>query len=103
MSAAVVAARSGAGNVAGRKGRVTGFLGPNGAGKTTTIRVILGLDNPTAGMLKQGKAGLTRRRHHMKRLRTDVVAVAPLGGGPHRLPVLPRINSCFGCRLQFVG
>jgi len=28
---------------------VTGFLGPNGAGKTTTMRVILGLDAPTAG------------------------------------------------------
>lgn len=30
-------------------GVVTGFLGPNGAGKTTTMRMILGLDNPTAG------------------------------------------------------
>jgi ABC-2 type transport system ATP-binding protein len=32
-----------------RPGVVTGFLGPNGAGKTTTMRLILGLDNPTAG------------------------------------------------------
>jgi ABC-2 type transport system ATP-binding protein len=32
-----------------RPGRVTGFLGPNGAGKTTTMRMILGLDRPTAG------------------------------------------------------
>ena len=30
-------------------GRVTGFLGPNGAGKTTTLRVIAGLDRPSAG------------------------------------------------------
>jgi len=30
-------------------GRVTGFLGPNGAGKSTTMRMILGLDVPTAG------------------------------------------------------
>jgi ABC-2 type transport system ATP-binding protein len=30
-------------------GLVTGFLGPNGAGKTTTMRLILGLDYPTAG------------------------------------------------------
>jgi ABC-2 type transport system ATP-binding protein len=30
-------------------GRVTGFLGPNGAGKSTTMRMVLGLDNPTAG------------------------------------------------------
>jgi len=32
-----------------RPGQVTGFLGPNGAGKTTTMRMILGLDRPTAG------------------------------------------------------
>ncbi len=32
-----------------RPGLVTGFLGPNGAGKSTTMRVILGLDKPTAG------------------------------------------------------
>ncbi|MCU7821901.1 ABC transporter ATP-binding protein [Kitasatospora sp. DSM 101779] len=30
-------------------GRVTGFLGPNGAGKSTTLRMVLGLDRPTAG------------------------------------------------------
>lgn len=31
-------------------GVVTGFLGPNGAGKSTTMRMILGLDRPTAGV-----------------------------------------------------
>jgi len=30
-------------------GVVTGFLGPNGADKSTTMRMILGLDAPTAG------------------------------------------------------
>ncbi|QAY73852.1 ATP-binding cassette domain-containing protein [Agromyces protaetiae] len=30
-------------------GRVTGFLGPNGAGKSTTMRMIVGLDRPSAG------------------------------------------------------
>ncbi|WP_033291386.1 ABC transporter ATP-binding protein [Amycolatopsis jejuensis] len=35
-------------------GTVTGFLGPNGAGKSTTMRMILGLDNPTAGQVRIG-------------------------------------------------
>ena len=32
-----------------KPGLVTGFLGPNGAGKSTTMRMILGLDLPSAG------------------------------------------------------
>jgi ABC-2 type transport system ATP-binding protein len=32
-----------------KPGTVTGFLGPNGAGKSTTMRMIIGLDEPTAG------------------------------------------------------
>jgi ABC-2 type transport system ATP-binding protein len=32
-----------------RPGIVTGFLGPNGAGKSTTMRMVMGLDRPTAG------------------------------------------------------
>jgi ABC-2 type transport system ATP-binding protein len=34
-----------------RPGIVTGFLGPNGSGKSTTMRLILGLDRPTAGQV----------------------------------------------------
>ena len=41
-------------------GMVTGFLGPNGAGKTTTMRLILGLDHPSAGTATIG--GQTYRR-----------------------------------------
>ncbi|WP_309618002.1 ATP-binding cassette domain-containing protein [Salinibacterium sp.] len=32
-----------------KPGMVTGFLGPNGAGKSTTMRLIVGLDRPSAG------------------------------------------------------
>jgi ABC-2 type transport system ATP-binding protein len=34
-----------------RPGIVTGFLGPNGSGKSTTMRMIMGLDHPTAGQV----------------------------------------------------
>ncbi|QIQ02659.1 ABC transporter ATP-binding protein [Streptomyces liangshanensis] len=37
-----------------RPGTVTGFLGPNGSGKSTTMRMILGLDQPTAGQVTVG-------------------------------------------------
>jgi ABC-2 type transport system ATP-binding protein len=43
-----------------RPGMVTGFLGPNGAGKSTTMRLILGLDRPTAGTVTVD--GRTHRR-----------------------------------------
>jgi ABC-2 type transport system ATP-binding protein len=33
-------------------GKVTGFLGPNGAGKSTTMRMIVGLDTPSAGSVR---------------------------------------------------
>ena len=35
-------------------GRVTGFLGPNGAGKSTSMRLMVGLDRPTAGVVTIG-------------------------------------------------
>ncbi|WJS89456.1 ABC transporter ATP-binding protein [Microbacterium testaceum] len=43
-------------------GRVTGFLGPNGAGKSTTMRMIVGLDRPTAGRVTVGGQDYRRLR-----------------------------------------
>jgi ABC-2 type transport system ATP-binding protein len=49
-----------------RPGHVTGFLGPNGAGKSTTMRVLVGLDHPTAGT---ATVGGRRYRDHPAPLR----------------------------------
>jgi ABC-2 type transport system ATP-binding protein len=39
-------------NLAIRKGEVFGLLGPNGAGKTTTILMMLGLTDPSSGLVR---------------------------------------------------
>lgn len=43
-------------------GVVTGFLGPNGAGKSTTMRMIVGLDRPSAGYVHVNGAPYHRHR-----------------------------------------
>lgn len=60
-------------------GRVTGFLGPNGAGKSSTLRILLGLDRPTAGTaLVAGRA--------YRSLRNPLRTVGSMldGSGAHR-------------------
>lgn len=82
-----------------RSGLVTGFLGPNGAGKSTTMRMILGLDHPTAGSalftglsyrelpapLHTVGAVLDARAVHPGRsVRQHLLALARFGGIPCR-------------------
>lgn len=43
-------------------GKVTGFLGPNGAGKSTTMRMIVGLDRPSAGAVTVNGVPYARTR-----------------------------------------
>ncbi|MFF9484109.1 ABC transporter ATP-binding protein [Streptomyces sp. NPDC014676] len=51
-----------------RPGIVTGFLGPNGAGKSTTMRMILGLDHPTAGDVRIDGTHYERLKNPLTRI-----------------------------------
>ena len=63
-----------------RPGHVTGFLGPNGAGKTTTMRVILGLDAPTAGSATVNGQSYTALVRPLRQVGTLLDATALHGG-----------------------
>ncbi|MGW0390058.1 ATP-binding cassette domain-containing protein [Streptomyces sp. NPDC003042] len=78
-------------------GKVTGFLGPNGAGKSTTLRLLLGLDRPTAGTATIGGRRFTDLRnplyevgalldpqaaHGGRRARDHLLALAAANGIP---------------------
>jgi ABC-2 type transport system ATP-binding protein len=78
-----------------RPGMVTGFLGPNGAGKSTTMRMILGLDHPTAGQaLIDGRRyrTLSRPLREVGAL-IESDALHPARSGRHHLRVAARSNG----------
>jgi ABC-2 type transport system ATP-binding protein len=45
-------------------GSTTGLLGGNGAGKTTTIGMIMGLIEPTGGLIRVFGHDMAHERHH---------------------------------------
>ncbi|MFJ4694923.1 ABC transporter ATP-binding protein [Streptomyces sp. NPDC088766] len=63
-----------------RPGIVTGFLGPNGAGKSTTMRMMLGLDRPTAGDVRIDGQRYDRLRDPLKYIGALLDAKAMHGG-----------------------
>jgi ABC-2 type transport system ATP-binding protein len=71
-----------------RPGMVTGFLGPNGSGKTTTMRMILGLDYPTAGTVTIGGVPYARMDHPMRQVGALLDARAVHGGRTARSHLL---------------
>jgi ABC-2 type transport system ATP-binding protein len=54
-------------NLTVQEGEVFGFLGPNGAGKTTTILMLLGLTEPTSGLVSVCGFNPTRESLEVKR------------------------------------
>jgi ABC-2 type transport system ATP-binding protein len=63
-----------------RPGVVTGFLGPNGAGKTTAMRLILGLDYPSAGAVTINGQPYAQLAHPMREVGALLDARAVHGG-----------------------
>ena len=63
-----------------KPGQVTGFLGPNGAGKSTTMRMILGLDAPTAGSVTIGGRPFAEAAYPLREVGALLDAKAVHGG-----------------------
>ncbi|GAA3469203.1 hypothetical protein GCM10018965_037560 [Nonomuraea roseola] len=90
-------------------GRITGFLGPNGAGKTTTMRLILGLERPTAGHALVGGVPYRSMRRPLTHVGALLDATAVQGGrrAEQHLRWLARSNGIsprsIGALLELVG
>ncbi|GGM19780.1 ABC transporter ATP-binding protein [Dactylosporangium sucinum] len=78
-----------------RPGQVTGFLGPNGAGKSTTMRMIVGLDTPTAGRVTVNGRPFAALDNPMRELGALLDAKAIHGGRSayHHLLCLAQSNN----------
>ncbi|MEV1059380.1 ATP-binding cassette domain-containing protein [Micromonospora chalcea] len=78
-----------------RPGQVTGFLGPNGAGKSTTMRMVLGLDRPTAGRALVNGRDYRTLRHPLYEVGAllDATGVHPARSGVAHLRAMARSNG----------
>ncbi|MFB8120858.1 ABC transporter ATP-binding protein [Streptomyces sp. NPDC056465] len=85
-------------------GRVTGFLGPNGAGKSTTMRLVLGLDRPTAGTATVDGRPYAALRNPLRRVGVLLDAQAAHGSRTARnhLLLLATSNGIAGSRVEKV-
>ena len=78
-------------------GEFVALLGPSGCGKTTTLRMVAGLEHPTAGSVAIGGADVTRVRAHRRPVNTVFQSYALF---PH-LTVAE--NVAFGLRRRRVA
>jgi len=85
-------------------GKVTGFLGPNGAGKSTTMRVLLGLDRPTAGTATIGGRHYRDLAEPLREVGAllDAQAMHPGRSGRSHLRIAARTNGLPPSRVDAV-
>ncbi|WP_026313576.1 ABC transporter ATP-binding protein [Actinomadura flavalba] len=85
-------------------GRVTGFLGPNGAGKSTTMRMVLGLDRPTAGTALIDGRPYADHRYPLRKVGAllDAKALHPARTARAHLRAMARTNGIPGARVDEV-
>ncbi|GGQ14119.1 ABC-2 type transport system ATP-binding protein [Actinomadura coerulea] len=85
-------------------GKVTGFLGPNGAGKSTTMRMVVGLDRPSAGEALVGgrRYGELRRPLREVGALLDAGAVHPGRSARAHLLAMARSNGIARGRVEEV-
>ncbi|MET7937500.1 ABC transporter ATP-binding protein [Streptomyces sp. NPDC005322] len=85
-------------------GRVTGFLGPNGSGKSTTMRMIMGLDHPTAGKALVNGKRYEELRHPIREVGAllDAKALHPGRTARSHLRAMARSNGIPVSRVEDV-
>ncbi|SNR80234.1 ATP-binding cassette domain-containing protein [Actinomadura mexicana] len=85
-------------------GRVTGFLGPNGAGKSTTMRMVVGLDRPSAGEALVGGRRYGEMRWPLREVGAllDAGAVHPGRSARAHLLAMARSNGIARGRVEEV-
>ncbi|WP_329072091.1 ATP-binding cassette domain-containing protein [Amycolatopsis sp. NBC_01480] len=76
-------------------GAVTGFLGPNGSGKSTTMRMVIGLDRPTAGDVLVGGKPYAELRHPLREVGAllDAKSLHPGRSAGKHLTAMARSNG----------
>ena len=77
-------------------GDILGFIGPNGAGKTTTIKLILGLQQITSGIVKIN--GCVKIKKNNRDTKFYVVRRKPTstGKGENKNPLTNMNTKIFG-------
>jgi sulfate-transporting ATPase len=69
------------------RGGIVGIIGPNGAGKTTLFRMVVGDEEPDAGLLKVGETVQIAYSDQNRTLNPDISAWQEISGGLEQIMV----------------